>query len=436
MSVLRPESLQVVAQSLGIDALSDACVRELLPEVELRVREIIQDALKFRRHSKQAALGTNHVNQALQARNIESLYGFGAPGAVKYRQCDEQKSLYFVDDEELELSEILNAPLPQIPMHPVLNIHWLAVDGVQPMIPENESIEDDSSRRTSIKDDAFVNQVDRKPLVKHVLTEEMQLYYTNITDAVKSDDFESQRAAFTSLANDPGIHQLLPYFSRFVYEEVKHSSQDLSLLFSLMRVCRCLLVNQHLRVELYLHQLLPAILTCVLGKQLCENPADDHWALRKYAAHLVAQICERYGETYENIQPRVSKTYHKAITDPSCPFTTQYGALYGMMYLGPLVMEGLLFPNLAQYYSRLEPALSSSNPNLVERLEAQNCLGILVHASGTYFSMTKITKRKAAASFSSPALTGIVDLLYDAFGESLVPYIRPEYTGAMLDLSL
>lgn len=49
-----------------------------------------------------------------------------------------------------------------------------------------------------------------------------------------------------------------------------------------------------------------------------------------------------------------------------------------MMYLGPLVMEGLLFPNLAQYYNRLEPALSSSNPNLVERLEAQNCLGILV----------------------------------------------------------
>ena len=74
MSVLRPESLKVVAQSLGIDDLNDACVRELLPEVELRVREIIQDALKFRSHSKQASLGTNHVNQALQARNVEVLY--------------------------------------------------------------------------------------------------------------------------------------------------------------------------------------------------------------------------------------------------------------------------------------------------------------------------------------------------------------------------
>jgi transcription initiation factor TFIID subunit 6 len=78
-----------------------------------------------------------------------------------------------------------------------------------------------------------------------------------------------------------------------------------------------------------MHQLIPAILTCVLGSQLCENPADDHWGLRKYAARLVAQICERFGETYANIPARVSKTFHKAITDPACPFSTQYGALHG-----------------------------------------------------------------------------------------------------------
>lgn len=179
------------------------------------------------------------------------MYGFEAPGNVKFRQADDHESLFFWDDEELDLAQLLNAPLPQIPMRPMLNIHWLAVDGVQPMIPENESVEDDSSCRTSIKDDAFVNNVDRKPLVKHVLTEEMQLFYTKVTEAVKSDDFELQRAAFTSLARDPGIHQLLPYFARFIYEEVKHSNHHLALLYSLMRVCRCLLVNPSVHVELY-----------------------------------------------------------------------------------------------------------------------------------------------------------------------------------------
>ncbi|RLN21581.1 hypothetical protein BBI17_006990 [Phytophthora kernoviae] len=431
MSLLRPETLQVVAQSLGLDDLSSECVHELLPEVELRVREVVQDALKFQRHSRRPQLDATHVNQALQARHLEV-----APGTVKYKQFEDQESLFYPEDEELELTELLNAPMGQIPLQPVLNVHWLAVDGIQPLIPENESVEDDSTCHTSIKDEAFVNNVDRKPRVKHVLTEEMQLYYTKVTDAVKSDDFELQRAAFTSLAQDPGIHQLLPYFSRFLYEEVKHSNHDLSLLSSLMRACRCLLVNQNLHVELYLHQLIPAILTCVLGTQLCENPADDHWALRKYAAQLVAQICERYGDKYANIQARVSKTYHKAITDPECPFSTQYGALHGMLFLGPLVMESLLFPNLEKYYRRLEPALSSSNPNLVERLEAQNCLGILVHASGTYFSQSKAMDRGASSSLPPSALREIVTVLYDAFGESLLPYTRPEQPTSILDVCL
>lgn len=149
------------------------------------------------------------------------MYGFGAPGTTTYRQCNDTPSLFFPEDEVVDVSEILNAPLPHIPMQPTLNIHWLAVDGVQPLIPENETMVDDSTARTSIKDPAFTGLIDQKPLVKHVLTEEMQLYYTKVTEAIKSDDFERQRVALSTLAKDPGIHQLLPYFSRFIYEEVR-----------------------------------------------------------------------------------------------------------------------------------------------------------------------------------------------------------------------
>jgi len=106
---------------------------------------------------------------------------------------------------------------------------------------------------------------------------------------------------------------------------------------------------------------MPAILTCVLNKQLCENPTDDHWALRDYGARLVAQICDRYvcicksifiltnhgpcrfGQTYENLQARVSKTYHQAFIDPSRPYTTQYGAIIGM---GFILLDILSFVNV------------------------------------------------------------------------------------------
>ncbi|CCI40729.1 unnamed protein product [Albugo candida] len=426
MSVLRQEMIQVIAQSLGFDDLSEESMDDLLPEVEVRVREIIQDAIKFRNHAKRRKLSTRDINQALQARHLEPLYGFQScsldHAIIPLKSCKEQSSLYFYNEQEWNVQELLEAVFPPIPIEPCVRLHWLAIDGVQPQIPENEcSHSNKDSDSTSMQHED--QQTDRKPLVKHVLTEEMQVFYSKLTEAIKQQtDLELQRAAFHSISQDPGMRQLLPYVSRFVYQEVKNSNRDLAILVSLMRVCRCLLVNPHLRIELYLHQLLPALLSCVLGHQLCENAAENHWALRDHAAQLIATICKKYGETYAKLQARVSKTYHLAISDPHCPFSTQYGAINGLMYLGPLVMEKLLFPNLPMYYKRLEPALNSSNPDLIQRLEAQNCLGTLVHASGMYFDSQMETvngnDEAAVCSFDTT-----VSILYEAFGERLVPYM-------------
>ena len=43
---------------------------------------------------------------------------------------------------------------------------------------------------------------------------------------------------------------------------------------------------------LQLHELIPAVATCVVSKQLCLKPeTDNHWALRDFGARLIAQIC-------------------------------------------------------------------------------------------------------------------------------------------------
>ncbi|KAF0699684.1 Aste57867_9761 [Aphanomyces stellatus] len=430
MSVLREESIAVIAQSIGLDNLSKGCAAELAPEIEFRLREIIQDAMKFKSHARRDRLTTKDINHALSTRNMEILYGYGAgTGNVTFRKISP--GLYVTDDPEVPVADILNAPLPVCPLEPSVHMHWLAVEGVQPKIPENDV--DDSSTATyitSISDPAFTGDVQRKPLVKHVLTDEMQLYYEKVTEAIKADDFNRQQAAFASLTKDPGLHQLLPYFSKFIYDEVKNSQRDLVLLTSILRMARCLLSNQSLRIELYLEQLIPSILTCVLNRQLCENPADDHWAVRKSAAHLMAQICQRFGDSYENIQLRVSKTYHDAFLDPTRPFTTQYGAIVGCLYLGPLVMETLLFPHVASYLARLEPTMSPTNPNLVQRLEALHCVGILQHAAGQYMAMQTLARPAV-----SPEFLATMAVLDDIFGETLAPYVNTCSPSSYMDLT-
>jgi hypothetical protein len=44
-----------------------------------------------------------------------------------------------------------------------------------------------------------------------------------------------------------------------------------------------------------IRQLMPAVLTCVVGKKLCQDPScDNHHRLRDRAARAVAHICRRY----------------------------------------------------------------------------------------------------------------------------------------------
>ena len=42
-----------------------------------------------------------------------------------------------MEDKELDLTELVNQQMPKVPMAPSLRAHWLAIDGVQPSIPEN-----------------------------------------------------------------------------------------------------------------------------------------------------------------------------------------------------------------------------------------------------------------------------------------------------------
>jgi transcription initiation factor TFIID subunit 6 len=73
-----------------------------------------------------------------------------------------------------------------------------------------------------------------KPAVKHILSKELQLYFDKITNAIRSPDKDRlARAALNSLSSDPGIHQLLPYLSQFVSDEVCYLNLPLLLSFSL-----------------------------------------------------------------------------------------------------------------------------------------------------------------------------------------------------------
>jgi len=114
------------------------------------------------------------------------------------------------------------------------------------------------------------------------------------------------------------------------------------------------------------------------GRKLCKRSSEDHWELRDFSAKLVASICDKFGDIYRNLQPQISQIYLKALLDPQRALTSHYGAIMGIISLGPWAVRLLLFPNLQKYSNLLEPELS--NNNVVKRKEAQKCFEALERA--------------------------------------------------------
>ncbi|KAF3673563.1 Transcription initiation factor TFIID subunit 6 [Capsicum annuum] len=255
MSIVPKETIEVISQSIGVSNLSPDVLPAIAVDVEYRIREIMQEAIKCMHHSKRTTLSTDDVDAALSLRGVEPIYGFAASGdPLRFRRAAGHKDLFYIEEKDVEFKDVIAAPLPKAPLDTAVVAHWLAVEGVQPAIPENPPPEalalPSDNRKAEYKEDGV--PVDIKVPVKHVLSRELQLYYDKITElTVNRSNPLLFKEALQSLATDSGIHPLVPYFTYFVSDEVARNLNNFSLLFALMRLVWSLLQNTQIHIEPY-----------------------------------------------------------------------------------------------------------------------------------------------------------------------------------------
>ena len=362
------------------------------------------------------------INAALRIRMCEPLYGFPSNmPSQEFIKVKGTNDVFYTYDEELDVNELLSEPLP--PPSIAINVvpHWLAIEGVQPLIPENPSLDSQIYYQQQAKEkeetlakakakkptvtgppphpsaadgaekagdeggekkegDAQQQQQQQQqkehgkfaPVVQHVLSRELQVYFDRITALLRggggANDEEQGllNAAIGSLQTDAGLANLIPYFAKFISTEVQTNLRNLRKLLAMMRAIGALVENPDANLELYLHQLMPSVLTCIVAKRLSENPEkDNHWRLRVLASKTVAEICERYGEEYATLQPRVTATLQKGLKATQSPLPTIFGALVGLSSLGPRVIETVVCPELDRIVQRAEDILSSTEKTIL-----------------------------------------------------------------------
>lgn len=240
------------------------------------------------------------------------------------------------------------------------------------------------------------------------------MYFERITEAVLSDDERLQSQAFEGLRSDPSLHQLLPYFVQHIHKKVAHNHKNLSVMDAMLSMAESLLKNTHLFIEPYLHQLIPPILSCLVGRSICQHPQqEDHWSVRQRAAGLIAHICQHYGKSYHTLQPRIARTLMRAVMDPARPLTTQYGAIVGLDRLGTEVTRTLLVPNIAPYSEICLQRSIESRP-----LEASKCREALVEVLQHVAESTDSSDATPATADEKQAVHAAVgDLIGNVFLE-------------------
>jgi len=425
-NLLPLDSIKLMGESVGVSNINDDAAVKLSEDLEYRLKEIVQDAMKFMRQMKRKVLTCSDMDYALRAKNLEPLYGFTTTEYIPFRHTSGGgKDLYFTDEKELGLVELVNSPLARLPCDVSVRAHWLCVEGVQPVIPENPppatlegqrnvavgasmpmvDSNDPASKMKRIKfdkkskKDEFVGTEwsKLKPLQAHALSLEQQLYYKEITEACIGISVESKcQEALSSISNDPGLYQLVPQFVSFITEGIKVniSQRNLMVLKHLVRMIGALLDNSTLLLEKYLHELVPALISCLINKQVSTRPeSDDQWSMRENAAKVLAKLCRKYSNSINNIQPRVTRILCQAlrsgsstvVSSPNQSLAVHYGVMAGLCELGSEAITSLVVPRLKQEGALIRTALNLPGKpaehvaaNRLQSLLLRHCPAVLV----------------------------------------------------------
>ncbi|KAI0372337.1 transcription initiation factor TFIID complex subunit [Pilatotrama ljubarskyi] len=378
--IYKTDAVRDVAESLNITNLPDIVASALASDVEYRISQVVEEAARFMRHAKRTTLTTADIDQALRVLNIEPLYGhfpYNPPTfrrALPFPHMPSAGPVYFVEDEEIEFDRVLREEKVSLPKGVSWTAHWLAVEGVQPLIPENppalprdadpESAAAKQAASSNVPGSIFpptppssdrpspiqaAKQQQQHIAVKQVLSRELQLYYTRLTSSLlpPTSDFAKRAAALASLRHDAGLSPLLPYLVRWVGQGVvdalrsgSQNENDGRVLEVLLDVIGALLDNQTLGVEPYLHQLLPSIFSILLHSAL---PPSHAAQLRTTAAQILSHLLTHYSTTYPGLSSRIVKTLIVGLIGEGKSRSTREGAIRGLMGIGKeAVRQGLV----------------------------------------------------------------------------------------------
>ncbi|KIH61905.1 hypothetical protein ANCDUO_07818 [Ancylostoma duodenale] len=422
----RPKNLsKIVGDSVGVVNLTPAALQCLADKLTQVMTRCSMAARQFALHGRRRTVKVEDLEFSLRSLGLPMPIGALTRSLPSVRQLRMPggEQLYVREDMDLDVPPLTQPPQVKVPVKRHIRVHWIRVDSEEEPPPEkkakkilqgtgvttldlpaalrkrtplpSESGAPSVSYRLAAQGVPKKEQILIKPSFVEPLSVEQQIYLKEIVEACVGQDDRKRQQALQSLERDTGIQVLLPRLSRLIYTSIRCNivHRCLSMLIYVVRMMRAVAVNKSVKLDGVLHEFLPSLMSCMLGRVVCTRPeSDNHWALRDFAGKTLITIIKDHGT--KETRRRAFRAVKRIFDEPSSSYSMIYGTITTLLEFANPVERIRLHPRFLILLDRTRAAAATSGDQQ-ERIEAHK-----LHASLTKHepSLRRLIKQAAQAS--------------------------------------
>lgn len=376
-------TLLAIADSLGVQIPDRLPISFIFRDVDLFLREILAVSERIRKHRGCPALKPGHINEALTASGQEELIGYLSSQNIEYVPIGNGEILA-PRDRQLSTQSIASLGLAEYPSDTTYTFHWLAIDGVQPLVRENVS-EDSQITVTPEElhwppDDGVHLPPGYRRDVDMPCDELRQLARSYIVSLQTGDGFES---VVENLRTNGSLQILVPYFGKYFMSALSANPGNPTVILRILEASNALFRNDSIDFGVHFTMFLSVAMTPMLSESVCRGDFSLQYSIREEAAGFMGMIVAKSMPKFPGLLGIVADKLANVICDSEKPMRVHYGAIAGVRSLGYEMMKSIVIPKIEEMMKRVCENEKSNNVGV--KMEALHLRAILFNIAKICF---------------------------------------------------
>ncbi|OHT09219.1 hypothetical protein TRFO_21953 [Tritrichomonas foetus] len=374
-------TIHAISQSLDLNISSGYSF--LTRDAKLFIKNIVALANRINKAKHKNKLTVNDINESLRSKNMEPLYGYSKNEISDFIPIgnDQNYEIFARKEKMINLSQMERPKLAKYPFDTSFDFHWLAINGIQPCISNNQT--DDSTntvtpdeihwpfKLTNLKE-VPGRQTDPKVLVPEEL---QKLFYSTFIKIRNSENIDD---VLEELSTNGSLHQLLPYYIRILLDAVAVNIRHPINVTRFLCVTNALLRNESLNFDNILHHILSIVLAPLTNDVLADGSLDIQYRIRDEAATLLGSVVRQFSSRFSSLTGIITEKLTNLFFDYKKSLIARYGAVSGLFEISTDFVRDTILPKLESIMDDLQPKLESTNEN--EKFQAVRLKSFLYQA--------------------------------------------------------